>query len=367
MATPMLLPPEGVAAPSHPLPIVDISGVGTAAGVAYGEACRSQVHDHLAAVLDHARRTAGLGEEELFARARPYRAAVRSAMPSLADEIDGLATGAGIPEAAAWLLQLRAEVLHGEGTDTVLECTSFGATGAATFGNSTLAGQNGDLPTFYQDFLVLVRRTQPDRPRYLTLTPAGQVAWHGMNEDGVAVFANFLYCDGWRVGFPRYLFSRVALEEGSARAAVSRLRSMHRASPRNVLIADEREVLDVELDVEESAVMETVNGLIAHANHHLSRLGATERGTEQLLANSRTRQQRIEGLLAAEHGRIDVAAAAAVLRDRADVPHALSIDPADEIFKGESTIASTIADVRNRHLWVAIGPPHLSTYHRYSV
>lgn len=367
METRMLPPTDAGRVASRPLQIVEIEGVGSVAGESYGEACRSAIHDHLAAVLEHAGHKAGLDEEELLRRASPYRAAVHAVLPSLGDEIDGIARGADLPQSAAWLLQLRAEVLHEEGIDAVLECTSFGATGTATATGQTLAGQNGDLPTFYRDVLVLVRRQEPGRPRFLTLTPAGQVAWHGMNEDGVAVFANFLYCDGWRMGFPRYLFSRVALRERSARDAAARLVGLHRASPRNVLVADEREVIDVELDVDAAGVMEAADGFLAHANHHLSELSATERGTQELLLNSRARQDRIDELLASQQGQLDVASAAAILRDRSNVPHSLSIDPQDDFFKGESTIASTIADIANRELWIAVGAPHASTYHRYAV
>lgn len=358
---------ETAVSASRPLEVVAVDGSGSAAGRIYGEECRTLVREHLAAVVDHAGQRRGLTEDTLLERSLPYRGVVQAAFPRLAAEIDGIAVGAGIPRAAAWLLQLRAEVLHEDGPVHAPECTIFGATGTATASGRTLAGQNGDLPAFYQDVLVMVRRTQPDRPRVLTLTPAGQVAWHGMNELGVAVFASFLYSDGWRVGIPRYLFTRIALEERTARDAVRRLSDLRRASPRNVLVADEHDVIDVELDVERAGVLETDDGLLAHANHHLSPLAAEERGSEQLLANSRARQARMEQLLRDHHGRLDPASAAAILRDREGVPDALCIDPADDPPSGESTVASSIADVAGRELWSAVGPPHKSSYHCYPV
>ena len=189
-----------------------------------------------------------------------------------------------------------------------------------------------------------------------------------MNSSGVAVFANFLASGGWRPGFPRYLFTRLALEERSARAAAKRLTELYRGSSRNVLLADADEVLDLELAVDEWAIDEAADGIVVHANHHVTAIEHLEEASDGYLANSRARHDRMAELVAAAAGRLDVDTAAAILRDRAGVPDALCRAPTDRSDDDDTiTVASTIADIDNRRLWIAIGPPHTGTYHEYEV
>jgi isopenicillin-N N-acyltransferase like protein len=345
--------------------IVDVAGAGTDAGVAYGEAARDLVRSHLAYVVERSARRKGLSEGTLYERAGLFKPYVVDESPDLAAEIEGIAIGAGIPVEAAWLLQLRAEVSRV--TSAERECTSFGTTNtAASVG--TLAGQNADLPAFYQDVLVLLRRRIPGRPTVLTLTPAGQVGWHGMNEAGVAVFANFLHSHGWRPGVPRYLFTRIALEFDGARVAAEHLMAMPRGSSRNVLLADETEVLDVELAVDEADLIEAVDGMVVHANHHISDIDHLERADDDYIRNSRIREDTLRARLEEQGSAVDVDGAIAALRDRSAVPDALCRAPEDRD-EGDDTItvASTVADVANRSLWISIGPPHVGTYHEYAV
>src|SRR5205085_11372093 len=180
-----------------------------------------------------------------FARALPYRDFTLREQPDLGAEIDGVADGAGIPRPAAWVLQLRAELMRPAERAREHECTSFAVVGSASADGGTLAGQNADLPAFYSSLLVLVRRTPVDGPALLNLTPAGQIGYHGMNEVGVSVFANFLYSDRWRIGVPRYLLTRIGLSERTLGAAVEAIENTFRASPRNLMVADATGAFDV--------------------------------------------------------------------------------------------------------------------------
>jgi isopenicillin-N N-acyltransferase like protein len=266
------------------------------------------------------------------------------------------------------VLQLRAELMRASDRKSEHECTSFAVVGSASRDGGTIAGQNADLPAMYRDLLVLVRRHgDGDRPRLATLTPAGQIGYHGMNEAGVAVFANFLYSGGWRVGVPRYLLTRVALAQPDRESAAAAVERTPRASSRNLMIADTSGAVDVETATTASARLEPENGLLAHANHHVApALEPLEQADETGLRNSRRRLERMQTLLEADRGQIDVPAMARVLRDRDGVPDALcraSGEWPDEVI----TIASTIAEVEARRLWIAIGPPHLAAYHPYQV
>ena len=283
--------------PGRTLSIIEVSGEGREAGARQGEAARDLIHLHLERAVARNQRRKQLDRDETYRRADAFREIVSSELPSIAAEIDGIALGAGIDRSAAWLLQLRAEVSRFDPADLPHECTSFGATAAATRTATTIAGQNGDLPAFYTDVLVLIRRRRSDGPDYLTLTPAGQVSWHGINEAGVAIFANFLYSGGWRPGIPRYLFTRIAMDHVTAKGAAAHLIGLRRGSSRNVLIADESTVLDVELAVDRAGLIEASDGVLVHANHHVSDIGDVEIAPEDYLRNSRARQDRLGEIL----------------------------------------------------------------------
>jgi hypothetical protein len=71
-------------------------------------------------------------------------------------------------------------------------------------------------------------------------------------------------------------------------------------------------------------------------------------------------------LLRERRGMLDIPGIAEVLRDRQCVPDALSRAPgewSDDVI----TIASTIAEVAARRLWIAIGPPHQAAYYAHGV
>lgn len=363
-ALPIALPDGTV--PNTRLTVIEVPGIGLEAGRVYGAACRPLIEQHLREAL--ARLEArGVTREEAFRRALPYREATRAALPDLAAEVDGVAEGAGLPLAAAWVLQLRAELARPEERVGEHECTSFGVFGAATTDGSVYAGQNADLPELYSSLLVLVRRDPPGGPRVMTLTPAGQIGYHGMNDAGVSVFANFLHSDGWRVGVPRYLYTRVALAERTRADALAAVERLERASPRNLMVADDTGVTDLETTTTSSERIEAEDGLVAHSNHYLApSLVEREESKGRGLENSRRRLARMQSLLRKHHGALDPNTIATVLRDRDAAPDALcraSGEWDDDVM----TIASTFAETRARRLWITISPPNLSAYHAYEV
>ena len=366
VAQPLALPDGGV--PPQQLRILDVPGVGFAAGALYGEACRDLIGAHLDHALGRLERARGLGVADAYRRAAEYRQFTVVAQPDLAAEIDGVAHGANLAcTEAAWVLQLRAELQRPVERATEHECTSFAVVGAATANGETLAGQNADLPAFYSRLLVLLRRVIPGQGRVTTLTPAGQIGYHGMNEHGVAVFANFLHTDGWRIGVPRYLLTRIALAERTREAALAAVTRTQRASPRNLLIADPTGATDLETTPTAVARIEPTDGVLAHSNHYVApELADRERAAPRGVANSQQRLAQMTALLRARRGTLDLPGIAAVLRDRQCVPDALSRAPG-EWDDDVSTIASTVAEVAARRLWIAIGPPHQAAYYPHGL
>jgi isopenicillin-N N-acyltransferase-like protein len=248
------------------------------------------------------------------------------------------------------------------------ECTTFAVLAEATADGAPLVGQNADLPAFYGEIGVVLELVPDDAPAVLMLTPAGQVSYIGINDRGLGVFANYLTCDGWRVGYPRYLLSRLALTRETVDDAIAAVRGVPRASSRNLIMLDAHgTAADLETTPTSDARLDPEDGLLAHSNHYVAAsLRAEERSPETPRRNSEARLARMRDLLAAARGRLDVGAMQDLLRDRATYPDTLCRMPGDAAWSDVITFASLIAAPTRGKLWVAVGPPNEHPYRRYA-
>ncbi len=348
------------------------SGTHHEVGRQHGSALKTQIHAHLAKLEQRFGRQ-GFKLVQAEGAALGYRAEVRAASEGLDDEIRGLAEGAGISLGAAYLLQLRAEVFvdlvgrHG----AEQECTTYAILPERAPGQRGFVGQNADLPEMYHEFMTVVRLSVEGEPEVLMVTPAGQISYIGINSAGLGVFGNYLHCAGWRVGFPRYLYTRIALLHGSVAEAERALRQLHRASSRNIIMLDAQGgAVDLENTPEAIVGIEPSRGYLVHANHYVDeRLAPNERNPHA--ENSRIRHHRLATLIGAAESAVGPEEIATMLRDRSDEGDALSLHPEDELRELEHgdrnmSVTSVIAEPGRGELWIADGPPSRHRYRRFS-
>ncbi|MDQ3779430.1 MAG: C45 family peptidase [Chloroflexota bacterium] len=349
-------------------PAYRFSGSHLAIGRAYGDACGDDIRRHRDLALERLRRRAKIAPERAVAGALAYRRFVVEHAPFLDEEIRGVAEGAGLSLAEAYFLQLRAEAAVVTPDENGDECTTFAVLPEATSNGVGLVGQNADLPAFYRAISVVVEFVPDDGPAVLMLTPAGQVSYIGINDRGLGVFANYLSCDGWRVGYPRYLLTRLAMTHETVDAALAAVRSVPRASSRNLIMLDAHGVAaDLETTATRDARLEPDTGLLAHSNHYLApELLAEEKGSEQGVANSRVRYQRMRALLEGHRGELDATLMQTLLRDRSDLHDSICRVAVDDPSTDIMTFASAIAEPTKGQMWVAIGPPSEHSYRRYA-
>jgi isopenicillin-N N-acyltransferase-like protein len=335
-------------------------------GRQFGEACQGLIRRHLDLAMDRLGRRQDLTANEALSRTEPFRAYVERDARFLAEEIHGLSEGAGITRAEAYLLQLRAELDHHSvpDPDASAECTTFVALAENTTDGIGIIGQNADLPEFYSELGVVVELRPEGAPSVLMLTPAGQVSYVGINDRGLGVFANYLICDGWREGFPRYLYSRMALRHDNVNDGLASVRRLHRASSRNLIMLDAHgNGTDFENTPTRDGCLSPEGGLLAHSNHYITpALQEEERSSGVGLENSRVRLERITSLLERGKGRLDIQAAMTIFRDREMLPHCICRLPGDLADSDVITFASVIAEPSEGRMWVAKGPPNQHAY-----
>ncbi|MFM1654782.1 C45 family autoproteolytic acyltransferase/hydrolase [Brevibacillus sp. B_LB10_24] len=352
---------------SESFPFYRFSGTHRQIGQQYGEACKALIQKHRDYALEKLTSKVKVDSlEALEQAALQYRPYVMKYAPFFDEEIQGIADATGLSLGEAYFLQLRAEAY--QHFDTTDECTTFAVMPEATSDGIPLIGQNADLPGFYSEIGIVAECVPDEGPSTLMLTPAGQISYIGISNAGMGVFANFLVCDGWRVGFPRYLLSRLALMKASSvEEGIDLVRGLHRASSRNLIMMDKTgKAIDLETVPARDGLIQPVNGLLAHSNHFVAEeLLEEERKTGEDLENSQVRLQRMRALLEQKHGQLNADAMQSVLRDRETAPHTLCRMPGD--WGTESvTFASVIAQPSKGQMWIAIGPPHKYEYKCYS-
>ena len=371
--------PRESAPPSAPTvyPRFRLAGTHRQIGRQFGEAAAPLIRHHLDRALARLEAHSSLSRADALAAAMQYRPYVQAHAHFLDEEVVGVAEGAGLALDEAYLLQLRAEAaaiptagpapLLTAADDAGDECTSVAVLPEATADGAALIAHNADLPAFYREVTVVLEIVPDDAPAILMLTPAGQVSYIGMNDRGLAVVANYLTCDGWRIGFPRYFLSRVALAQTSVGAAISAIRAIPRASSRNLLLLDASgTAADLEMTPTRDARLEPRDGILAHANHYVAPDLLAEERAGGYVHNSQTRMGRIRELAAERRGRLDVAGAQQLLQDRTCFPDTLCREPEDSPARDVMTFASLVAVPARGELHVAVGPPNQHAYQRHT-
>ncbi|KUF07684.1 C45 family peptidase [Leucobacter sp. G161] len=352
-------------------PFHHFSGTHFEVGKQHGDALQPKILLHLERLQRRFDRQ-GISIVQAEAAALGYREGIRAVSAGLDEEIRGLAEGAGISLGAAFLLQLRAEVFvqlvgrHG----AEQECTTFAIQPERGAEGRGFVGQNADLPAMYHDLMTVVRLSVEDEPELLMVIPAGQISYIGINNAGLGVFGNYLHCASWRDGFPRYLYTRVALRNSTVHEAEAALRELHRASSRNVIMLDAAgNAVDLENTSDEMVAIAAEHGFLTHANHYLNE-HLSQHEANPFLENSQIRYRRLTGSIMASESGLDPTGIAELLRDRSDVGNELSIYPEDDAREIDEedrnmTVTSVIAEPARGQIWVASGPPSRHEYHLF--
>ena len=347
--------------------IVTVSGTNRDMGRQLGEECRPGIGEALDLVASEASRIAPL--DQARERALAYLPSILQDAPHLADELEGLAEGAGIPLADALLLQLRFEAVgfDGRGGDG---CSSLAVRG--TDGHM-VTGQNVDTVEDHVRLGLVVRMVPANGPSILMYTYyPGMIGYLGFNSHGVSVFGNALLSPGWRIGFPRYLVCRLALEQRSARAAEARIRALRRASTINLLLTDGTgDIRDLEQTVDRVETIEPEGDRLFHTNHYLCDALKADERLLAILPDSEARYEAGRKLLDDIDAAGDlVAAAKDVLRDHHNYPSSICRHRAKvSEYDGDQwmTVASLVAEPSAGRLHVCFGPPCQGRYRTFAM
>lgn len=247
-------------------------------GESYGRAAAPEIRESIRRYTRVFRHSAGWDWQQVRDFAMRYEEPIRGFSPAAAEEIAGIAAGAGVPLSDVLALNARSEIMFaaapGRAASIPVECTSFALLPERT-GQGIVTGQNWDWLTHARRTTVVLDVRRPDAPDFVTVVEAGQLAKVGLNAAGVALCTNTLIgaVRTAGVGVPYHVLLRSVLDAGSGDEAAERIAGADRAMSANYLISDRSGFcLDLETaagagDPERLTAQE---GVLTHTNHFLS-------------------------------------------------------------------------------------------------
>jgi hypothetical protein len=211
-----------------------------------------------------------------FAENTPYMESARDQVPELVEEMEGIASGAGVDIRQLFVYQSFDEffiyLLHSGALDAGAtgHCTTAGVYGRPDKPN--YIGHNNDIPTYHQELVTVLHIKYPDSTlEILQSTFAGQIGQNGLNNRGVAVGINTLANLPGGDGLPVSFNVRKILESGDVDEAIAYLTSARFAQAMNYLIGDRQRVVSVETWQDNAIVLGVYDGPYAvHTNHALN-------------------------------------------------------------------------------------------------
>lgn len=336
--------------------IICLEGDALSRGIRHGEQCRDALRQFADDGLCRLQplSDAPLSLDGLREKIAAYRKRVGQWLPEIAEEIEGLAIGAGISSDLAWLLQLRREVLGYNRITTGGDCSTL-----ASLKGEPLLAQTVDLNGNLDDFIRVLHVSMPQR-RSLVLSFAGLLGYLGVNSAGLAVGLNMVLGGNWQEGIPPYLAIRHVLDNcASVSEALETLAVLPLSSSRSFTLCDVQQAICVESLNNQLRITE--RGMVtAHTNHFLHADFIPQDAINIFAGNSsRLRLEQTRAFLQQPLIRPETCF------DLFSTPPVCVADSGD--IRRERTVAAVVLLPRQRSMLLRAGNPAFSATHSFSL
>jgi len=247
-------------------------------------------------------------------KAQQMQALVRARFPRYWQEIQGLAAGLELPVEEVFMWNCRGDF---PGLASVDGCTTvYGQTAQGTL----IAHNEDGLPQLRSD-CAIVHARPTEGAAFTSFAYPGSIPGHtfAVNEFGIVATVNNLRPTAISTGLPRQILGRATLDARSIDEAVAAVSTAPRAGAFHHAFAQAGSSRVVSLEATSSATtVVEVQQPQGHANHQVH--GDVGQALQIITGSSRSRQQRVEQLLATARGKVDATQALAILRDEVEAP-----------------------------------------------
>lgn len=344
--------------------VLYLKGSPYAQGQQLGQGAADLIRDNLrdqAALRE--RVSGGLDLRVYQAMTRRNEAWVSRTCPELLDELQGVADGSGVDYVDLLHLNLNTDVAYARAYAAVLDCTQVLATGTATVDGKTYIGKTRDLtmgPTRH----VLLHREYDDGTYRNEFQVAGQMTLPvGFNGHGVAMTTSGQWSERVVLDLARgdcawhiLNLQPICRAARSADEALQMIREQPRMAGMQVMLADERAAMALEITDREVHVFEPEDGIVVRTNHflspalqHLAPTPTENRGTFDRYARARA-------LAEQRHGHVSAHDVLGILSDHAEPPAESICRHAGDDTPGQ-THAATVVCPQDRRMWTLFGNP----------
>ena len=346
---------------------ITVRGTPYERGLAYGRLCREEIGVSIRVYQMLFERQKGISWEEARNISERYLSLTLDFAPDYAEEMRGIADGAGVdlPDIAA--LNARTEIMYSAKAEEK-ECTTLSLLPPATADGHVIAAQNWDYNGQLRAAVVITHVYQEDKPHFIMVAEAGMIGGIGMNDRGVAVLLNALRTEVPCQGIPLRTRMRAMLEAGTLSDAY--VRGGHVPVTVANLVATHKDGVAIGFEMDSRTVEPMIpeDGVLLHTNHYI--------GPKMYLANdvnhmgsSYIRLQRIRTLVKERHGKITVEDIMDMLQDHAGYPQSICDheNMNDPVENRSATNFAVIMDLTENCMYLAPGNPCENAFEKYYI
>jgi Acyl-coenzyme A:6-aminopenicillanic acid acyl-transferase len=328
------------------LPVVHVEGDAAARGGAIGEALGELIHRSLAFYRGYFE---DLGLRDLERTLAPYWAAAERAFPEHTTTLTAMSAAAEVPRHELFAVNACEELEELPVAAAAAErCSTFTALGPGV----TLLAHNEQWPAGDAGNCAVIVEHPLDGVAIASPTIACCLPAVGMNAHGTAQGIDSLTASDDRVGIPRVLVSRHALEAKDPADAVRRAGFAGRAGGYgHVLAFAGGEALTIETTAEQ---LKTLPGPGPHTNHYVT--PELQEVGDEPGEGSVSRYERLVELLG-QASPTTPEEAMDVLRDHGSSPQAICKHATAGAGQESAILFSLVCEVESRRMWVAPGNP----------
>jgi isopenicillin-N N-acyltransferase-like protein len=241
-------------------PTVTVSGSALERGTQQGTAVADRIRANCAATYERAAAIQGMSRAELHDRRRPLDAQLAARFPELLEEMEGIASAAGLPIDDILTLNAFPDIAHEQ------RCTTAIVRDRAS--GAPLLFQNNDAYSTYAEHMIVLHVL--GEGAHTQITYAGMIGESGLSATGIAVTGNSLDTRVISGGVPFIALMRKVLEQRTVAEAVALIEDTPRsAGIAYGLVGADGDALYVETSSQRATRMPVASWAV-HTNHCLS-------------------------------------------------------------------------------------------------
>jgi isopenicillin-N N-acyltransferase like protein len=346
--------------------VIEVKGGPYDRGFVYGEHHSERLKRLLNSHYQYYSTYLNAQKDEVLKEAMKYAAPVRNYSEDVAEELRGTAEGAGVKLSEVMLITAFNEVFYPK---LGKNCTAFAVRDGATSDRLTYIGQNNDEgvdPWMDGECTTLTRHKQKDAPDALIYTYVGAPAMMGINTAGLAVCINALVYKAPQIGVPMLAVVRSIMNQKTIAGATEEVERAKRAYAINIVLGTPKEVVDLET-YPDRIITSSSDSILWHTNHCIYQKGLRYENDEYR-ANSVDRCDRMQSLLEANRGKLNLKLLESFLSDHESKPNSICwhVDQAKPKQKRTRTLDSMIYVPEKKEAWIAKGVPCSTEFVRYA-